>query len=197
MCGKNIIRKPRQGLARYKKQKLCSLKCRQKYLVKKKLEKFIPKNCLYCGKEIKIRDSRRKFCGDKCFRKYSVRENNPSWKGGLKKHGKYLQRLVGKEHPFSDMHGYIMEHRNIMEQWLKNNKPSSEYLVEIKGEKYLSPLAKIHHKDHDKHNNNIKNLHIVTSQREHFHFNYCPHCPHCLKSDELLENPEKDNQHPS
>ena len=200
VCNVELVRKPREGISRFEKRKLCSLKCRQKYIVKKKLDNFIPAKCKWCGIEIHCTDktgrrsSKRKFCSEKHFRLWNRGKNIKNWKGGKKKHGEYTQVLIGKEHPYSDLHGYIMEHRYVMEEWLKETDIESKYLIK---KKYLSPIAKVHHKNHNKSDNRIENLEIVTSQKEHFHYNYCPHCPHCNKSDELLGHPEKGNQQPS
>jgi hypothetical protein len=130
------------------------------------------------------------FCSNACAKSYYRGENSPNWKGGRKKHGEYVQLFVGKEHPLSDLHGYMMEHRAIMEKHLIDTN-AEKYLVESKGKKYLNPLIKIHHKNHNKSDNRISNLVPMFSQKEHFHFNYCPHCEHCNKSGELLENPTR------
>lgn len=205
ICNVEMTRKPREGFDRFENRKVCSLKCRQKYIVKCKLAKFVPAKCKYCGIEIHVtdrsgrRNSKRKFCGELHFRKYSRRENNPSWKGGVKKHGEYRQVLVGKQHPFADIAGYIMQHRVVMEAHLRQDtQKNRQYLVEKDGEYYLSPIVKVHHKNHVKNDNRIENLHPMLSQKEHFHFNFCQYCPHCSnKSGELLGRPHGDNQQPS
>lgn len=53
-----------------------------------------------------------------------------------------------------------------MEQWLIENDPESRFLVEIEGEKYLSPEIVIHHKNQLKTDNRIGNLECMT-QSEH------------------------------
>jgi hypothetical protein len=118
------------------------------------------------------------------------------WKGGIKKHGEYTQVHVGREHPFSDVQGYIMQHRLVIENHLREIK-DTRYLLNISNKYYLNPIVKVHHKNHIKNDNRIENLVPMLSQKEHFHFNWCPQCPHCVKSGELLENPAEDNQQPS
>jgi hypothetical protein len=65
------------------KQKFCSRKCSRRYYSKKCLVKLI---CKRCGKIFYKRGSSiRIFCSNECYRKYNVKENSPSWKGGIKK----------------------------------------------------------------------------------------------------------------
>lgn len=195
VCNEEINRRTKERPGSFAKRKICSLKCRQRYIVKKKLEGFVPARCRKCGVEIHCTDktgrrsSKRSFCSQGCQHSWMRRENVWKWTGGVKKHGEYRAELIGKDHPFADMHGYVRQHRLVYEKWLRENEPLSALLVDISGKKYLSPVAKIHHKNHCKSDNRIENLQAVTSQKEHFHFNYCPHCPHCNKSGELLENP--------
>lgn len=201
ICGKEMLRRTKHDFADrdWNKKTTCSIKCRSKWVAKIRRKKWKPKKCKNCGKDIVKRISKQIFCDDKCIREYRRGKNiGRQWKGGIKKHGEYIQILVGKEHLFSDFHGYIMEHRLIFERYaIKNNL--TQYLIkDIKmGRLYLNPQVKIHHKNHNKSDNRISNLVPMLSQKEHFHYNYCPHCPHCNKSDELLGTPNKDNQQPS
>ena len=189
VCNVELKRKTREGLSRFAKRKLCSLKCRQIYITKLRHKAWKPKICLYCEKEIERHISKLIYCNDRCMRLHRIRENSPAWKGGRKKHGEYYEVLVGKNHPFADLNGYILEHRYIMEKWLIENNPESKFLIKTNLGLYLNPQVKIHHKNHNKSDNRIENLVPLLTQKEHFHFNYCPQCPHCNKSGELLENP--------
>lgn len=193
-----MVRKTKHDFSErdWSKKTTCSVKCRGSWVARIRRLKWKFKKCLYCKKDIQTRISRLKFCGDSCMRKYRVGENSPAWKGGRKKQGMYIQVLIGKQHPFSDFHGYIMEHRFIFEEYAKKNN-LTKYLVNVAGQLYLNPRVKIHHKNHNKTDNKISNLAPMFSQKEHFHFNYCPHCSHCNKSGELRENPGQDNPQPS
>jgi len=189
ICKAEIHRKDSQKQSVYKKQKTCSLKCRGEYIALLTKNKWKPKICLNCGNTIEKHNARRIYCDDACMRKHRRGVNSPNWKGGVKKHGEYLQESC-KGHPFADMHGYVLQHRLVMERYLiKNDK--KEFLVLIGDTYCLAPHVKIHHKNHNKSDNRIENLAVVSSQREHFHYNFCPHCTHCKQLGELLENPER------
>lgn len=75
-------------------------------------------------------------------------------------HG-YIQ-VHAPHHPFGGKKGLVMEHRLIMERYLREQDPRSDWLVEIDGEKYLRPDAEIHHVDEDKTNNAITNLQVMS-----------------------------------
>jgi hypothetical protein len=199
ICGKFFGRLNKHDVADrdWFKKTTCSISCRGKWVALLRRAKWVAKKCLCCGKDIMKRDSRFKYCDSKCMVKHRIGVNSQNWKGGKKKHGEYIQIHVSKKHPFADFHGYIMEHRFVIEEWYRKNKPDDRCLVEVDGKKYLNPIYKVHHKNDVKDDNRIQNLVPVASQSEHFHFNFCPLCPHCIKSGELLENPEKDNQQPS
>lgn len=195
VCNVELKKKEKERPSAFKKRMLCSIQCRQKYLVKRQKARFVAPICKQCGKEIHTksntgkRSAKRKFCDDKCFRLWNRGANCKHWKGGYKKHGEYTQKLVGKNHPFSDLHGYIMCHRHVFEEYAKK-EGLTEYLVEVDGIICLSPEIKIHHINHQKSDNRVSNLKPFRTQKEHFHYNYCPHCPHCNKSGELLGNPQ-------
>lgn len=188
VCGVLIQRPPRRPVKQWENQKVCSVPCRQKYIAAILKSRWKEKKCSYCGDVITKRESRRLFCGVKCQAKAMTGSGNPIWKGGRKKHGEYTMLLV-KGHPMSDRHGYIFEHRYVLEQDLVSRNIETNLLVTINGQKYLNPSVIVHHKNHNKSDNRIENLHPVLSQKEHFHFNYCPHCPHCNKSGELMGTP--------
>lgn len=69
-------------------------------------------------------------------------------------------------HPFAVGHGYVMQHRLVMEQHLRTNEPDSPYLVEVDGQMYLRRDLEVHHVNHVKDDNRLSNL-IVLTKREH------------------------------
>lgn len=151
----------------------CSRKCKDKWWSAQR-NKTVQLVCKGCGTEFAEYAShveRRAFCSRACKAKYEVRPDhsgnkNPCWKGGKSPHQDgYIYVLVG-EHPFASTGNYIFEHRYVMEQWLIENDPESRFLVEIEGEKYLSPEIVIHHKNQLKTDNRIGNLECMT-QSEH------------------------------
>lgn len=77
---------------------------------------------------------------------------NPNWKGGrtITSHG-YV-KIKNPNHPYSDVSGYVYEHRLVAEKNIK---------------RYLKPNEIIHHKDGDTLNNTMKNLEILNSPLEH------------------------------
>ena len=78
-------------------------------------------------------------------------ENNVNWKGGIIKQRGYIF-IKNRKHPFADCHGYVKEHRLVMEKHLG---------------RYLTKKEIIHHLDFNKANNNINNLHLFHSNKEH------------------------------
>jgi len=83
-------------------------------------------------------------------------KKGPNWKGGkIISHG-YI--LVKKRiHPFSDMQGYISEHRLVAESFLG---------------RYLKPKEIVHHRDRNKFNNEENNLFVFENHCEHSRYEY-------------------------
>lgn len=69
-------------------------------------------------------------------------------------------------HPFADRDGYVSEHRIVTEIDLRENDPTSEYLMQLGDRLYLRPDIVVHHIDGVKVNNAPSNLAPMTS-REH------------------------------
>ena len=86
--------------------------------------------------------------------------------------GDYEYALV-PDHPNATKNGYVLLHRVVMENYIG---------------RLLTPDEVVHHKDHNKKNNDISNLELLTS-KEHFrlHSNEKPNtylilkCPQCGK----------------
>jgi hypothetical protein len=93
------------------------------------------------------------------WRKERILDKHPHWKGGKILHkgsdgGVYI--LIKKpNHPYANIHGYVLEHRLIMEKKLK---------------RYLKPNELVHHRDGNTLNNSISNLSLFNSNGEHSHF---------------------------
>jgi len=74
------------------------------------------------------------------------RENHPAWKGGRLIDGDGYVRVYAPDHFAPRKGGYILEHRLIMERLL--NRP-------------LWPKECVHHKDHNRQNNDPINLELI------------------------------------
>jgi hypothetical protein len=79
---------------------------------------------------------------------------NPAWRGGrmLDKHGYVL--LWKPEHPQANRHGYVREHRLVMEQALG---------------RFLTRSEVVHHRDGIRSNNDPSNLELFASNGLHLH----------------------------
>jgi len=92
-----------------------------------------------------------------------VGSNHPNWKGGraIDKDGYIL--IYKPEHPFCNCHGYIFEHRLVMEKMIS---------------RYLKPKERVHHKGikypigsiENKQDNRPKNLQLFANNGEHAKF---------------------------
>lgn len=92
-----------------------------------------------------------KCCSRKCRAKYMIGHKPFNWNGGIRKHKGYVY-LLKKDHPSGDRDGYVLEHRYVMEQFLG---------------RFLDSKEVIHHKNENRSDNRIENLHLVSSQGEH------------------------------
>lgn len=143
------------------------------------IKKSVTLNCPQCLNDFEVPRShkdRRRFCSNDCREANEAYQRdksqryagagNPCWKGGIHhRQDGYIYRLVGAEHPFSTADGYMLEHRAVMEKWLRETDPDSECLVQFGEKKYLSPSWHVHHKDEDRANNRRENLMCVTPER--------------------------------
>ena len=83
-------------------------------------------------------------------------KHNTAWKGGRTTHYAGYVQIWKPDHKFADHHGYVMEHRLI---WEEHNKAC------------LLPWGHIHHINHIKNDNDIKNLQGMTnSQHSRLHW---------------------------
>lgn len=69
-----------------------------------------------------------------------------TWKGGKKNHGGYVM-IMCKGHPHASRHGYVFEHRLVMEKHLG---------------RHLRPDEVVHHRNGVKDDNRLENLEVAT-----------------------------------
>jgi hypothetical protein len=79
-------------------------------------------------------------------------EGNPHWKGGKMTDPDGYVLVKRRDHPCATRHGYVREHRIVMEERL--GRP-------------LLPSEVVHHIDGDRQNNAPENLGLFASNREH------------------------------
>lgn len=88
--------------------------------------------------------------------------NNPAWRGGrvVDKDGYIL--VKSPNHPHADRHGYVREHRLVMERVLG---------------RHLLPTEVVHHRNRDKRDNRPENLRVYHSNGEHLADELAGRCP--------------------
>ena len=87
-------------------------------------------------------------------------ESNPSWRGGvmIENHNRDCKKkyvlIHNPSHPYASSHGYVREHRLVMESMIG---------------RYLAPEEVVHHKNGNTLDNNPDNLELFASNGEHLH----------------------------
>lgn len=156
--------------------KTCSKDCADKIRNAGKVKEKVKLTCKECGSVFYEHEShakRRVCCTEECWRKYMGKArfgtkrgaNNPAWKGGLVEHSRGYLYVHAPDHPFAS-NAYVFEHRLIMERWLREHRPKSQYLTGLGNNKYLRQDIIVHHKNGDKKDNRLENLECMT-QSEH------------------------------
>lgn len=91
------------------------------------------------------------------LKKFKPGEEHPGWKGGRVYDEYGYVKVISPDHYYS-VGGYVLEHRLVMEEYLRENYPGSPYLHWKGGKLYLKPEVVVHHDDEVKDNNVIENL---------------------------------------
>lgn len=115
--------------------------------------------CRKCGKkkylyESEIKRGRGIYCSRKCkgFGWDSSGKNNNHWTGGKIINDLGYILILSPQHPYKNNHGYVREHRLIMEKHLG---------------RFLLPTEEVHHINGLKNDNRIENLQLISSRSEH------------------------------
>jgi len=146
VCGKIILDYPSTN------RKTCSQECKYKSFGQNE-ERSRKLSVAHTGRKRSAEELERinktRSRGDKHWR----------WKGGrfVKSGTQYILVLV-HGHPYANRHGYVREHRLVVEKHIG---------------RYLTPNEHVHHKDGNKQNNKIENLVILTNS-QHAHIGLPP-----------------------
>lgn len=114
---------------------------------------MLVKTCPSCATEFSTRLERQQCCSRSCARKREAKIYGPrNWKGGVNKHtAGYLKAKAPDGHPYADKHGYVMQHRLVMEQLVG---------------RFLTPSERVHHKNGQRDDNRPENLELWTVQKK-------------------------------
>lgn len=158
---------------RAKSAETCSRKCRGILEAQKYRDARRTLVCQQCGKTFTIPDAwiRKgggKYCSKSCANEGLIGNNNApeSPDGAITVHtdGYILER--SRTHPFN-VSGYVMQHRLVMEQWMRKEAPNHHFLVVVDGQKYLKRGIEVHHRNENRKDNRRKNLCACTNQAHH------------------------------
>ncbi len=119
--------------------------------------------CEECGARFKVRpcevrkalargNQPPRFCSLACRSKSYKGAGNPKWRGGTMRTPNGYIYQYAPNHPHTTKHGYVMQHRLVMEKALG---------------RYLSPTEEVHHRNHVRDDNRIENLELMSSKAEH------------------------------
>lgn len=143
-----------------KKQKYCNKFCFYKSRIKPRQSQ----TCIQCDQKFTPPKTRKniKFCTQKCyglFRKIHYRgPMHNSWKGGIVYWQGY-RYLYRPQHPNCTWHGYVAEHRLVIEKSIG---------------RFLDPQQEVvHHRDGDKRNNCLNNLELL-NRAQHLLLHHFP-----------------------
>jgi hypothetical protein len=134
--------------AKHQSQLLCSQACSlAKAQDQARRHNVEPRPCATCGAEFTPRPkSAGRFCSRSCTYKGQQGEQSPHWKGGRAMHQAGYVMVSVRDHPYAQKHhGYVPEHRLVMEQQLR---------------RYLAPDETVHHINGQRDDNRPENLQL-------------------------------------
>lgn len=151
--------------------KMCSRECRWKSNAVKYEDARAKKVCPVCGKKFSVYQASSYFrvcCSIACAnkmpdRKRSSGSNHYNWKGGATAHTDGYLYVSVSNHPFFSLQKYVLEHRLVMERWMRSKLKDHSFLVDVGGVLYLRPEISVHHMNEVKRDNRPSNLIACTS----------------------------------
>lgn len=145
----------------------CSRTCKGILTAKSYQEQRVSHRCKWCDKEFfspKSHASRRVFCSTVCKGRYETTFHagpvTPDGELTMHSAGYVLER--SRAHPFA-VSGVVMQHRLVMERWMRETVPDHPFLVKIGLEKYLRREIHVHHRNEIKADNDRSNLLACTA----------------------------------
>ena len=136
----------------FNQRKYCSLNCSNEG--RKIIGTKVLLKCIVCGKSFYVKNNRKntaKYCSNKCKDNMQKGHKHPHWKGGKRLQGGYIY-IWQPHHPNATRHGYVLEHRLVMEKHIK---------------RFLEPTEIVHHKNGITTDNRFQNLELLKNQSVH------------------------------
>lgn len=93
-----------------------------------------------------------RFCSLACRAKGYQGQGNPKWRGGTMRMPSGYIYQYAPNHPHATQHGYVMQHRLVMEAAIG---------------RHLRPEEQVHHRNHIRDDNRLENLELMASVTEH------------------------------
>lgn len=165
ICGKKFeVHSCRSSTARF-----CSNGCKDQANAIQYAKARAEMACKQCGAVFlvpKCHAERRVYCSLECRADAERGVTKPAKANGNVTHhrdGYILER--DKDHPFN-VSGYVLQHRLIVERWLRVANQDHPFLVQMGEQKYLRPDIQVHHVNEVRSDNGLENL-VPCSQRVH------------------------------
>lgn len=94
----------------------------------------------------------KRFCSRACQVSTYKGDGNPKWRGGRTVAASGYVYVYAPDHPNATHHGYVMEHRLVMESHLG---------------RFLDKAEQVHHINHLRDDNRVENLQVMANVVEH------------------------------
>lgn len=162
VCGNSFNVPP----VRAKTAKTCSTACAGARQAKAYANERSKLKCAWCGKGFtapKGHAHRRKHCSKTCADAAITGVKAPRVADGTERsHTDGYVLEVAREHPYA-VGDSVLQHRLVVEQWMREAAPTHAFLIDIDGVKYLRREIAVHHRNENKRDNRRDNLMACTN----------------------------------